>query len=575
MSQETPSRDAAAHVTRGNALARQQRLADALECYRCALALRPAMFEAHANLGSALVALGRFAEAEPHLLQALAERPDQAPLHSILGVAYASRGQLTEAETCLRRALAIAPDDAETHRRLGNVLRRLAKGSEAEESYRRALTLAPDHAETLVDLGHLLRHQLRFHDAESCYRRAFEIQPDDARAHYGLGHCLVTQGRVGEAIECFERAIAVKPDYVDAHYRLSVLRHAGATDAELARLEALQPRLAILPAPQQIRYWFALGKLREDRKRFDEAFAAYAEGNRLQCELMALDGGYAAREAFDSALVERIRTVFTADLIAAHRIAGSDAARVPVFIVGMPRSGTTLIEQILSAHPDVHGGGELKDLPEVLRSLGPPDTSGQGGYPEIVATLPDDGLRRIGGEYLDRVWRQAPQARFVTDKLTGNFLHAGMIHLVLPQAKIIHAVRDPMDSCFSCFANLFERGSILYSYDLGTLGRHCVRYLELMRHWRRVLPPGAILDVRYEDLVGDTENQVRRLLAHVGLPWDERCLSFHRHRREVRTVSMGQVSHPIYRSSVARWRHFEPHLGPLLEILGEHRQGTH
>jgi hypothetical protein len=219
----------------------------------------------------------------------------------------------------------------------------------------------------------------------------------------------------------------------------------------------------------------------------------------------------------------------------------------------------------------VYGAGELTDLDDVVYSVEKNSGERKESYPEIIVNLSADELRRLGEIYIDRVWRYAPQAERITDKMPANFLHIGMIHLMLPQARIIHAMRDPMDSCFSCYSRLFAGNNLDFAYRLDTVGRYYVRYIQMMRHWQQVLPSDTVLDVRYEDMVTDTEGQARRLLAYLGLPWDERCLAFHQNQRVVRTASVAQVRKPIYRSSVARWKHFEAHLAPLLEIVKDYR----
>ena len=270
------------------------------------------------------------------------------------------------------------------------------------------------------------------------------------------------------------------------------------------------------------------------------------------------------------ALVQRLQSVFS-EAFFANRAKPPHADKAPIFIVGMPRSGTSLIEQILSTYPGVYGAGELTELDNVVHSVGKSLGEREASYPDIIVNLSADELRRLGQIYIDRVWRYAPQAERITDKMPANFLHIGMIHLMLPQARIIHAMRDPMDSCFSCYSRLFAGNNLDFAYRLDTVGRYYVRYIQMMRHWQQVLPSDTVLDVRYEDMVTDTEGQARRLLAYLGLPWDERCLAFHQNQRVVRTASVAQVRKPIYRSSVARWKHFEAHLAPLLEIVKDYR----
>jgi hypothetical protein len=327
-------------------------------------------------------------------------------------------------------------------------------------------------------------------------------------------------------------------------------------------LEKQRPMAEALPLETRIRYWFTLGKAYEDIERYDESFLAYEQGNRLKHALLA------GSEAEDDAMLEHIMTVFSRDFFAA-RPKANQSGKAPIFIVGMPRSGTTLLEQILSTLPGVFGAGELKDMKEVVASAMPGADHTQ--YPHVVRTFSSEQFPRLGEQYTERVWRHAPEATHIIDKMPSNFFYLGMIHLMLPEAKIIHAMRDPMDSCFSCYSRLFNRENMRFAYDLGTLGRYYARYIRLMRHWHEVLPPGTILDLRYEDMVADMEGQARRALDYLGLPWDEACLEFHHNRRRVKTASLAQVRQPIYKTSVARWKHYQNHLRPLLDIVGRYR----
>ena len=553
-----------AHFNLGNALLLQGQLKDAIDSYRRALEIRPDYIDAHARLGHALVASGLSGDAASHFQRVLAARPDDAQSHNSLGIAYRSLGRMTDAEGCYRRALAIHPGYTEALTNLGNALGAQGRYAEAESSYRQALALNDAYAETHFNLGNVLRDQNRQPEAEQSYRRALHIAPRHLKALNNLGLCLKRQGRLEQARECFETAIAIQPDFVQSHCNLAPLKTYTADDDHLGVFESQQHQLPTLPKTGRASYWFALGKMREDVGRYDDAFAAYAEGNRHQHELFPHD------EAHEVALMERLQSVFSTALFAS-RPKPTYADKAPIFIVGMPRSGTSLIEQILSTCSGVHGAGELTDLNDVVHSIVRQKEGGAIAYPDIVSSLPVDEFRDLGQTYLERIWRHAPNAARITDKMPANFLHIGMIHLMLPHAKIIHAMRDPMDSCFSCYSRLFAGNNLDFAYRLDTVGRYYVRYIRLMRHWHRVLPPGTVLDVHYEDMVTDTEGQARRLLAYLDLPWDENCLAFHRNERVVRTASVAQVRKPIYRSSVARWKHFEAHLNPLLDIVKDYR----
>jgi tetratricopeptide (TPR) repeat protein len=553
-----------AHFKFGNAMAMQNCFKEAIEAYRQVITLRPQFSEAHANLGFTLMSAGNYPEAEKHLHEALRKHPNSAPIHNAMGVVLYGQSRMADAAQSFQRVTALLPNDAEAHANLGNALREQASYPEAEASYRRALALNDNFARAHFDFAGLLYLQDRFADAEQTYRRALELKPDYVEACNNLGRSIRRQGRLDEARECFEKAMVIDPDTVETYFNLASLRTFTSEHVEPERLEKLAVKLPSLKENSRIRYWFALGKMREDLGRYDDAFAAYAEGNRLKHAQISPD------ESGKVALIDNVRAVFDERFFASRPVSAS-SDRTPVFIVGMPRSGTSLIEQILSTHPDVYGAGELSDLENILFALATDTGKPAQNYPDIAAGLSADALRRLGETYIERVWKLAPHATHITDKMMSNFAHVGMIRVMFPNAKIIHAMRDPMDSCFSCYATLFAKNNLDFAYDLASLGRYYQRYIELMRHWRNVLPAGAILELRYEDMVADTEGQARRLLDYLGLPWDPRCLNFHENKRVVRTASAAQVRRPVYTSSVARWRHFEPHLGSLLDAVKDYR----
>lgn len=554
-----------AHFKLGNAMAVQQRLDEAIGAYRDALNIRPDFSEAHANLGFTLMSAARYADAEPHLSKALLVHPDSAAIHNALGVVLYGQTRMAEAANSFRRAIALMPNDAETHVNLGNALRELGSFDEAQASYHRAIALNGTFARTYFELGGSMYVQERYVDAEQNYRRALELKPDYVEACNNLGRSIRRQGRLDEARDYFEAAMALDPHFVEAYCNLASLRTFTPEHSEPGKLEKLAFKLPSLSENMRIRYWFSLGKMREDLGRYDDAFAAYAQGNRLKRTQLSPD------EASKITLVENVRTVFDARFFA-RRSLPEFSGKAPIFIVGMPRSGTSLIEQILSTHPDIYGAGEMPDLESILFAVAVEAGQPVDAYPEITARMTPEQWLRLGDAYIDRVWKLAPNAVRITDKMMSNFHHIGMIRMMLPHAKIIHAMRDPMDSCFSCYATLFSKNNLDFTYDLGDVGRYYARYIELMRHWHAVLPPGSILDLRYEDMVSDTEGQARRLLDYLGLPWDPHCLNFHENKRVVRTASAAQVRRPVYRSSVARWKHFQAHLEPLLEIVKDYRR---
>lgn len=473
----------------------------------------------------------------------------------------ASRGHADQAIRSYQALLSSHPEFVEARANLAFVLNAMHRFAEAEPHFLRVLEVRPDEVPVLAGLARALQRQARWQDAEQRYRQVLALKPRHVDAWLGLGVCLRAQSRLAEACECFEHAARSDPTCVDAFYLMSTLRHSGADDPVLAQCEALKGRIAALPPLKQARYWFALARMREDAGRYDQAFAAYQSGNRVRAGLFVLD------ESGEDALFQRTRGVFDKHMFAQPRVPAAPPQRVPVFIVGMPRSGTSLIEQILATCPGVHGAGEIPDLWVVVgEQIGDPEA-----WPEAAQAFSPETWRKLGDAYLDRVWRRAPQATHIVNKMPLNFRHIGMIRMLLPQARIIHAVRDPMDSCLSCYTRLFDRDNLAYTYDLASLGRYYVRYAQLMQHWHAVLPMDAMLDLRYEDLVADTEREARRLLDYLDIGWDPRCLDFHRNARVVDTASRAQVRRPVYRGSVGRWKHFEKHLDPLLELVGPWR----
>ena len=314
----------------------------------------------------------------------------------------------------------------------------------------------------------------------------------------------------------------------------------------------------ILSETDRTQLHFAVAKAYADLERHREAFDHMLRGNKLKRGKIEYD------EPANLALFDEIIGTVTKKLMREKKGQGA-SSKVPVFILGMPRSGTTLVEQILSSHPQVFGAGELREMHEVTQAMRRPDGS-EWPFPGFVPSMTAKELRAFGEEYVRRVQALAPEASRVTDKMPSNFYYVGLIHLAMPNARIIHTMRDPIDTCLSCFSKLFSHEQN-HTYDLGELGRFYRAYERLMAHWREILPKGVMIDVRYEDVVADLETQARRIIAHAGLEWDEACLAFHRNKRPVKTASATQVRRPIYKSSIGRWKPYEDLLAPLLKEL--------
>jgi tetratricopeptide (TPR) repeat protein len=466
-------------------------------------------------------------------------------------------GRIHEAVALYKRVLLQKPDYAAAHINLGVALVQQGRIDEAIEHYQRALALDPRAADVLINLGTALATQGKIDDATAHYERALVIDPDNAMAHNGLGNILKILGRFDDARAHFERAIAIHPDYAEAHISRAEIKSFHPGDPDLAALEKLAGRDGSSANKAPIIH-FALAKAFEDCGDYGRAFEQLRKGNDLKRRQIHYD------EPATIKLFRRISAVFNSRLFDRFRGEG-DPSSVPVFVVGMPRSGSTLVEQILASHPQIHGAGELTDLETATSTvLG----AGAVPFPDFVPTLDGARLRRIGQRYLAQLQALGNGRLRIVDKMPGNFLKIGLIRLVFPNARIIHTMRDPIDTCTSCYSQSFTAGQE-FSYDLAELGRYYRLYGDLMAHWRSVVPSGAILDVQYEDVVDDLEGQARRLIEYCGLPWDDRCLSFHKTERPVKTASLVQVRKPLFRGSVERWRRYEAGLGPLLKELGD------
>lgn len=393
-------------------------------------------------------------------------------------------------------------------------------------------------------------------EAAAAWRRALELAPQRAGYHSNLGNALLNLGRLEEARRCYQLAVELDPALAAAFFQWARgARHRLAHPAEMDGVEAVLQR-PDLDADDRAFFHFALGKIYDDSGLYDLAWPHFAAGNRLE----------AVRQPFEAtahaAHVDELIGYFSAGRLADRGLGTHDPR--PVFIVGLPRSGTTLVEQILASHPEVHGAGEREDLGRIEAGLSGRTPSGT-PYPVCLDDLGPGPARELARRYLEGVCARAGDAVRVTDKMPHNFLRLGLAALLLPAARVIHCRRAPRDTCLSIFFQKFS-GANPYAYDLNRIAAFHRDYRRLMEHWRAALPL-AMLEVRYEDLVADQEAQTRRLLDFCGLAWRDECLSFFRARRSVATSSSWQVRQPVYRSSLARWRNYEKHLTPLLEAL--------
>ena len=554
---------AAAHHNLGTALVQLNQMGDAIAHFEKAIAIRPDFLEARNNLGNVLARLNRLDQSIVQFEKVLevsrhkAEPYLQACYN--IGVSLQLLNRHEEAIPHYARAIAIKPDYAEAHNNLGDALMKCKRPHEALVHYERSAAIRPDLAEAQNNLGVSLHALNREIEAIAHFTKALVIRPDYADAHANLGLALESLGRIEEATRAFEKAIKHAPTVAKFYHWFFHSKKAIADDRHVAAMIEMARSITSLPCAEQIELHFGLGKVFADLKQYHASFRHLVEGNARKRQEIEYD----ARATLG--MLDRIQAVFTPELMQSKRGVGNRATE-PVFILGMPRSGSTLIEQILASHPRVFGAGELDDFSRAVTQLADP-LGARTQFPELTRTLADEELVRLGTRYLRGIQTMAPNAERVTDKMPSNFRFAGLIHLALPNARIIHTRRDPVDTCVSCFSTLFARGQP-FAYELGELGHYYRAYERLMDHWQAVLPEGVMLEVRYEELVADLEGQARRLVAHCGLTWDEACLTFYRTQRPVKSVSATQVYQPLYNTSVGRGSCYGDLLQPLFDALG-------
>lgn len=511
-----------------------------------------------ARAADALIA-GRSDEAEAILRAALARQPDDAVALWILAEAVSRQARNAESEALLERCLALEPGFTAARYGYAMVLNWRDRMAETLVQADRLLAAEPGNpvflhlrASSLLRLGEDAA-------AAQAYGEVVATHPDQPLTWMSYGHALKTIGRQAEAIAAYRRALALDPGLGEAWWSLANLKTVRFSADDLAAMS--RTLSADLSDADRLQLHFALGKALEDTGRDAEAFDQYARGAAIQRARLDYDPDQTTLQ------MRRTKALMDARFFAAHAGQG-DPRPDPIFILGLPRSGSTLVEQILASHSLIEGTQELPYIPNLAARLaGRARRESEGAYPDVLTALSSAELEALGAEYLARATMHRKLGRpFFIDKLPNNWLHAGFIHLILPHATIIDARRHPLGCCFSAFKQHFAVGQP-FSYDLADLGRYYRDYVELMAHFDAVLP-GRVHRVIYEDLVADPEATVRRLLDHCGLPFEAACLTFHENDRAVRTASSEQVRQPIFRDAAEHWRRFEPWLGPLKTALG-------
>ena len=536
----------------GNTLKRLGRAAEAEKRWNAALALQPGYAEAYSNLSNLFLDQGDYDQADISAQRAIELDPRLADAYVNLAAVHTVRHAHANALQILDTLLAFAPGHTRALAARALALKELDRLDEALDAAKRAALGAPESPEPHNAMGSVYQAMGEFEPALAAYQRAAALPgPAQMDAVANLGGLQMEFGRKDEALKAMEEASKIFPDAPGILFGQTDLRTFEPGDPLIGRMQALVAREGITVS-DRITLHFGLGKALLDIGDSEAAFRHYDEGARLKRTTLVYDP-----EANETWMANIART-FSSDLLREGAEPGPRSA-LPVFVVGMPRSGTTLIEQILASHPLVHGAGELKTLHSLVDRVE--------GFPDSLAKLPDAQWRAIGDGYLARVTPMAAEKRHVVDKMPSNFLLCGVIRKALPEARIIHSRRDPVDTCLSCYTKLFA-GEQAFSYNQAELGRFHRSYQALMTHWRGVLPASHFVEVDYEAVVEDTKREARRMLDFLGLPWDERVLRFHETERPVRTASVIQVREPIYRTSTGRWKPHAAQLKPLLAALG-------
>lgn len=561
------------------------------DCSRKVIALRPDWAEAHFNLGISLRDQGRLPEALDAFHVAIRLKPDHATAHNAIGYVLARQGRIPDAEQYLRRAVVINPRSAEAYNNLGNILRIQKRHEEAIASYHKAVEAQPDNINAMLNLVDVLGELGRLEEMIEWDRRILALRPDFAKVHHHLGNVLIATNKVEEALACYCNALSNKPDFTEAagaaaqtlqklgrfdescEYILPVLERDEKSTAILVAFSAIAKRIGRqeqavrlieetlrqdgLPDKDKQELHFAAGKLHDDLGHHEAAF----EQCRLANELYRTRFAWAEHgKAVDASIAffqpDRMRRLPRAQIV-------SDR---PVFIVGMPRSGTSLVEQILASHPCIFGAGELDELNRFANSM----QDGIGSafpYPACLDRITQATVDSLSKQYLDQLLALDDKALRVTDKMPHNFLHLGMIAMLFPGARVIHVMRDPMDVCLSIY---FQKFNNLHAYanNLSDLGYYYRTYEKLMAHWRSVIEL-PLLEIQYEKLVADPQTWIPRLVEFCGVEWNDQCIRFHETTRPVNTPSNEQVREPMYSRSVGRWRHYESQLEPLKLALAQ------
>jgi tetratricopeptide (TPR) repeat protein len=589
---ELDPRSAQAHNNLGIVHYDRKAYAEAEQCYRKALAIDPRYPEAANNLGNALRMLGRRDAAVEAYQQALLAREQYPEAYNNLATVLREMRQSEGAEHAYRKAIELRPRYMEAYdnlaqmlaaeKRIEDALRILGraleidprnvrilltaarvqvqKGSygQAEQACRAALAIDPASAAAYATLGEIFLDNDRFQDAVAAFEASLARDPSSWETRNLYANCLKAVGRLDEALAAFEQTLAENPEAYGCYANMADLVEFTPENRHFREMQAIVAAAPEMSEDRAAALNFAIGKAYDDVGAYEQALDHWQRGAAVRRRQLDYD------EAETFRFFDGIMASYGADFLEKPPFAGNPS-QVPVFIVGMPRSGSTLVEQIIASHPRAHGGGETKELSRrlgMVRGRFP----GLPRYPELGLRMTADQYRIVADGYLGALQAMDPAAERITDKLLTNYYFVGMLHVLFPNAKFIHTERNPIDACLSAYSKLFK-DDLPHSYDFGELGRYHLRYQALMAHWRSILPEGVMMSVAYEDVVADVAGQAKRIIDFVGLPWDPACLAFHESARPVKTASVVQVRKPVYATSVERWRRYGPALQPLIDAL--------
>ena len=544
----------------GNSLRMVGDIDGAMQAYQDALTHREKYPEAYNNLGTLLQQDKRLEEAEHALKKAIAQNPRYVEAHNNLAQLYFAQKKEVDALRILGEALKFAPNNPQTLLITARIQNRRSNYPAAEQATRAVLKSEPNNAEALVLLGQVLHETDRYDEALQMLEKAVNLAGESPEGLNFYGVALKSVGRLDEAREYILKALKINDTMYGAYANLNDLvdfsKDAG--DELFNRMDAIfdaSPNKEIEPL---LPLHFAYAKALEDRGQHEKALEHYIIGGKMKRAQLEYN------EAETFGFFDAIREAFPKEVFANRKYAGIDDER-PVFIIGMPRSGSTLVEQIVSSHPDIYGAGEVKYLSRALGQLRDRFPSLQ-KYPQMMEKITPAQLDIVAKNYLTALSNGAGDAKRITDKLLTNYFFVGLIHLLYPKAKFIHTARDPVDTCLSGFTKLFK-DDMPHSYDLGELGRYYRKYQELMKHWEKVLPKGTLKTVVYENVVANTEKEAKALIEFLGLEWNDKCLEFHKSDRPVKTASVAQVRKPIYKTAVKRWKKYGDGLKPLADAI--------